>query len=256
MGCQTTISTSLMTMLNTILGSKLKMTQVFSEGSRVPVTLVQAGPCVVTDIKINDRHGYWALQLGFGTKKLKNTSKPLQGHLKATTKDNKLPRTLKEVILTEQPSVKIGDSISLTDILTVGDTVTVTGVSKGKGFAGAVKRWRFRGGSKTHGQSDRWRAPGSIGQGTTPGRVYKGKHMAGRMGGDQVTLKNLHIIEVHPDDNTIAISGAIPGNPGSIVVIKRTSESKVSEVAETPEAPIEETVVVEPVSEGDANGQA
>lgn len=212
--------------MNTLLGSKLKMTQIYDQGQRMPVTLIQAGPCVVTQITNHEDKGYWSVQLGFGMRRLKNTSKPLQGHLKAVTKDNKLPRHLKEIRLGEEPQFKVGDSVLLTDVFTKGDTVTVTGTSKGKGFAGVVKRWNFRGGPKTHGQSDRLRAPGSIGQGTTPGRVYKGKKMAGRMGGETKTVKNLHIIEVNPDANTIAISGSIPGNPGSLVVVKRTSERK------------------------------
>jgi large subunit ribosomal protein L3 len=218
--------------MNTLLGSKLKMTQLFEDGARKPVTLVQAGPCVVTQIRHYEKEGFWSMQLGFDTKKTKNISKPLQGHLKATIKEEKAPRYLKEVRTEEEPTVKVGDIITLADIFTKGDTVRVTGISKGKGFAGGVKRWGFAGGPKTHGQSDRLRAPGSIGQGTTPGRVYKGKHMAGRMGGDQVTVKNLEIIDVNPENNTIAISGPIPGNPGSFVVVKRTSESKVPEKVE------------------------
>jgi large subunit ribosomal protein L3 len=239
--------------MNTLLGSKLKMTQFFEEGMRKPVTLVETGPCVVTQIIHYKNRGFWSVQLGFGTKKLKNTSKPLQGHLKATIKSEKAPHHLKEIKVTEEPTYKVGDIVTLADIFTKGDTVTVTGISKGKGFAGGVKRWGFRGGPKTHGQSDRLRAPGSIGQGTTPGRVYKGKHMAGRMGSDQVTIKNLEIVNIDSENGTLAISGAIPGHPGTLIMVKRTSENKVVPTqADTGATSEEVTTEVE----GGANEQA
>jgi large subunit ribosomal protein L3 len=235
-------------MLNTILGSKEKMSAAYIEGTRVPVTWVKAGPCVVTQVKKLDKDGYWAVQLGFGSKKLKNTSKPLQGHLKAATKDNKSPRFLREVRLTEEPNFQVGDEITITKIFRKGDVIAVTGVSKGKGFAGGVKRHGFRGGPKTHGQSDRHRAPGSIGQGTTPGRVLKGKRMAGRMGHDTVTVKNLMVVDVNTQTHELAISGALPGNPGTLLYIRRISAGNLDDlVEEVPqvevqeEAPAEET---------------
>src|SRR3989344_5311512 len=180
-----------MTILNTILGSKQGLGQTFVEGFRIPITKVTAGPCVVTQIKKMDKDGYCAIQLGFSLRKAKNTSKPLQGHLKETSKDNKFPRFLREIKVDKEPEVKIGDIINIFDLFKVGDVVAVTGISKGNGFAGGVKRYHFRGGPRTHGQSDRERAPGSIGATTTPGRVLKGKKMAGRMGGERVTVKNL-----------------------------------------------------------------
>nr|AKQ05550.1 50S ribosomal protein L3, large subunit ribosomal protein L3 [uncultured Microgenomates bacterium Rifle_16ft_4_minimus_24053] len=142
--------------------------------------------------------------------------------------------------------VKVGDVITLTDVFKKGDVITVTGTSKGKGFAGVVKRWRFAGGPKTHGQSDRQRAPGSIGQGTTPGRVYKGKHMAGRMGSDTVTIKNLIVVEVDKDGGKMAISGSIPGSIGGLLKIKKIASGKLDElVEEVPEVQIQEGVDTE-----------
>lgn len=219
-------------MVNSILAKKIKMTQTFEGNTRTPITVVNAGPCVVTFIKKEDKHGYNSIQMGFETRKLKNTSKPLQGHLKETTKteEKNSPRYLKEVKVEEDETLKVGDEIKLTDIFAPGDVVAVTGISKGKGFAGGIKRYGFRGGSKTHGQSDRHRAPGSIGQGTTPGRVYKGKRMAGHMGQEQVTVRNLKVVSINPESNELWIKGPVPGANGSVLFIKRTSEKQVQEV--------------------------
>lgn len=213
------------------------MSQTFVEGTRVPVTWIKAGPCIVTQIKSMDRDGYWAVQLGFGEKKLKNISKPLQGHFNKITQNLKVksqnfPRYLREVRLENEPEVKVGDVINLTDIFKKGDVIAVTGISKGKGFAGVVKRWGFAGGSRTHGQSDRERAPGSIGQGTTPGRVYKGKKMAGRMGSDRVTIKNLIVVDTKKDEELIAVSGPVPGTSKGVLIIKKIGEGKLSELIE------------------------
>lgn len=230
-------------MINTILGSKGVSSQTFIEGFRIPVTKVTAGPCVVTQIKHEDKDGYWAIQIGFSSKRAKNTSKPLQGHLKATSKDSRFPRFLREVRVEKEPEFAIGDEIKVSDIFNPGDVVAVTGVSKGKGFAGVVKKYHFRGGPRTHGQSDRERAPGSIGQTTTPGRVYRGKKMAGRMGGEQVTVKNLHIISVNAESGEVEISGQIPGNPGSLVSIMKIKSGSLKEL---------EHEVVAQVVEGEA----
>ena len=207
--------------INTILGSKLNMSHTFVDTKRVPLTWITAGPCVVTAIKNETRDGYWAIQLGFKTRKAKHTPKPLQGQLKATSKDNKFPKYLREVRLDGEPEVKVGDEVKLSDMFAVGDTVNVTAVSKGKGFAGVVKRWHFAGGPKTHGQSDRHRAPGSIGQGTDPGRVYKGKKMAGRMGHEQVTVRNLKVQAINEEENKLGVAGGVPGASGSLVIIKK-----------------------------------
>jgi large subunit ribosomal protein L3 len=236
-------------MINTILGSKGVNSQTFVEGFRIPVTKVTAGPCVVTQVKKMDRDGYWAIQLGFSSKKAKNTSKPLQGHLKATSKEQKYSRFLQEVRVDKEPesapgiASKVGDEIKASDIFKAGDVIAVSGISKGKGFAGVVKKYHFKGGPRTHGQSDRERAPGSIGQTTTPGRVYKGKRMAGRMGSEQVTVKNLHVISINPDSNEIEISGQIPGTVGTLVTIKKIKSGSLKEL---------EHEVVAQVVEGEA----
>jgi large subunit ribosomal protein L3 len=228
-------------MLNTILGAKQKMSHAFVEGTRVPVTWIKAGPCIVTHIKTNDKDGYWALQLGFGDKKTKNVTKPMKGHLSGVVKENKAPRFLREVRQKSEPKYKVGDTVLVSDVFKKGDVVAVSGTSKGKGFAGVVKRWGFAGGPKTHGQSDRQRAPGSIGQGTTPGRVLKGKKMAGRMGGQKVTVKNLIVVDVNEEENIIAISGAIPGRPDGLVTITKLHSGKLDElVQEVPQAEIVE----------------
>jgi large subunit ribosomal protein L3 len=205
------------------------MGQTFVQEVRVPVTYVKAGPCFVTQIKTKDADGYWAVQLGFGDKRIKNVTKPLQGHLKGAIKDKRAPRYLREVLTKNKPDLKVGDKVHIGDIFKVGDVISVTGVSKGKGFAGVVKRWKFAGGPRTHGQSDRLRAPGSIGQGTTPGRVHKGKKMAGRMGTQKVTVKNLRVVDVNEKDNELLLSGPVPGVFGSLVVIVRLASGKLSD---------------------------
>ena len=234
-------------MINTILGSKGKNSQTFIEGFRIPVTKVIAGPCVVTQIKKVDQDGYWAIQLGFGLKRIKNTTKSLQGHLKANEKDKKYPRSLQEVRLDKEPEFKVGDVITASEVIRPGDIVSVSAVSKGKGFASGIKRYGFRGGPRTHGQSDRERAPGSIGQTTTPGRVYRGKRMAGNMGNDKVTVINLHVISVNKETNEVEISGQIPGTVGSLVTIKKIKAGSLKEL---------EHETVAQVTEGEGEGEA
>lgn len=208
------------------------MSQTFVEETRVPVTWLKIGPCVVTQIKKLEHDGYWAVQMGFGEKKTKNITKALQGHMRGVIKGNYAPRFLREVRLENEPEFKVGDTISLEDVFKKGDEIAVTGTSKGKGFAGVVKRWRFAGGPRTHGQSDRHRAPGSIGQGTTPGRVLKGKKMAGRMGGERVTVKNLIIVDVDKNNGEIAVSGPVPGIPDALLIIKKLASGKLEELVE------------------------
>jgi large subunit ribosomal protein L3 len=217
-------------MLKTVLTKKLEMSQTFVKGTRVPVTLVEAGKCIVSQVKDDKKDGYFAVQLAFGEKKLKNTTKPLQGHLKSLVKGEKAPRYLREIRLDKKPDLKVGDEIDAFEVFKVGDLVSVTGVSKGKGFAGVVKRWRFAGGPKTHGQSDRHRAPGSIGQGTTPGRVYKGKKMAGRMGQDKVTIKNLVVVSVDKEKGLLGLSGPVPGKRGDLLIISKIGSGKLSQL--------------------------
>jgi len=203
------------------------MAQTFTEGVRIPVTRILVNPCIVTQIKIPEKQGFWAMQVGIGERKLKNTSKPLQGHLKKLISNNNFPRHLAEIKFGEEPRktsnepFKVGDKITASDVFAVGDKVMITGVSKGKGFAGVVKRYHFRGGSRTHGQSDRERAPGSIGQTTTPGRIFKGKKMGGRMGHNKISVKNLEVISIDAIKNEMSVSGAIPGPSGTLIAITK-----------------------------------
>ena len=213
--------------MNILFGTKGVMTQTFIEGFRIPVTKINLGPCTVVQIKNQEKDGYWSVQLGFGEKKLKNTTKPLQGHFKES---KVTPRYIKEIRLDKEPEYKVGDIIKASDVVKAGDVVFATGDTKGKGFAGGVRRFNFKGGPKTHGQSDRHRAPGSIGQTTTPGRVYKGKRMAGRMGNTQVTIKKLHVVSVDPEKNEVLVSGAIPGRIGSFLTIKKVKSGSLKDL--------------------------
>ena len=202
-------------MLQGFLGKKIGMTQIFREDGRVvPVTVIEAGPCVVTQVKTKETDGYEAVQLGFGEVKRRN--KPLSGHLK----DSRLCRFLREVAADNTSEFEVGQTISV-DIFQAGEKVDIIGRSKGRGFAGVMKRWGFKGGPKTHGQSDRARAPGSIGGGTTPGKVYKGLKMAGHMGNRRITVKGLEVVEVDAERNLLLIKGGIPGATNSLVQIRR-----------------------------------
>ncbi len=204
-------------MLKGLIGKKIGMTQIFDEvGTSIPVTLIEAGPCYVTQVRKPTTDGYSAVQLGFGETKPKHMTGGQLGHLKR----NDLPplRHLRE-IRAKNPDVNEGDKLNA-DVFAVGDHVDVIGTSKGKGFAGAVKRYGFRGGPKTHGQSDRQRAPGSRGAGTTPGRVFKGSRGPGHMGNQRVTSQNLKVVLVDEERNLIGVRGAVPGAKGGIVFIK------------------------------------
>jgi len=204
--------------MSTILGKKLGMTHIFQEDGLVtPVTAVEAGPCVVIQIKTTARDGYQAVQVGFGHAKKINS--PLKGHLRGLGEF----RYLKEFRVDNIEDYSVGQTID-TSIFGPGDYVDVIGVSKGKGFAGGVKRHHFSGGPKTHGQSDRHRAPGSIGSGTTPGRVYKGLKMAGHMGVDQVTVQNLKVVRSDSDKNLLLIKGAVPGPKNGFLVIRKAKK--------------------------------
>ncbi len=190
------------------------MTQVFTEdGKVVPVTVVKAGPATVTQIRSEEKDGYSAVQIGFGTKKEKNIAKAQLG----AWKDLGTFRFVREFRI-DSHEYQTGDKIDVT-IFEVGDIVHVSGTSKGKGNQGVVKRWNFAGGPGSHGQKHSLRAPGSIGS-TGPQRVFKGKKMAGRMGGDRVTVKNLEIVAIDPENNLLMIKGAIPGAPGSLLEIR------------------------------------
>ncbi len=202
-------------MLQGFLGKKIGMTQIFREDGRVvPVTVIEAGPCVVTQVKTKETDGYEAVQLGFGEVKRRN--KPLSGHLK----NSRLSRYLREVTADDSSEFEVGQTIGV-DIFQAGEKVDIIGRSKGRGFAGVMKRWGFKGGPRTHGQSDRARAPGSIGGGTTPGKVYKGLKMAGHMGNRRITVKGLEIVEVDAERNLLLIKGGIPGATNSLIQIRR-----------------------------------
>jgi large subunit ribosomal protein L3 len=199
-----------------ILGKKIGMTSVFNaDGDLVPVTVIQATPCKVMSIKNEEKDGYSAIVVGYGEKKEKNISKPVLGQFK---KSKLLPlRIIKEFKGFDSNSTKVGDEIKV-DLFKEGDIIKVRGKSKGKGFQGVMKRHNFGGvGGTTHGQSDRLRAPGSIGSSSYPSRVFKGQRMAGRKGFDNVTVRNLKVIKIIPEDNLIMIKGAVPGSINSTV---------------------------------------
>jgi large subunit ribosomal protein L3 len=203
-------------MIQGLIGRKLGMTQVFDEGGVVhPVTVVEAGPCVVTQVKTEEKDGYAALQLGFGLDKRLN--QPERGHRQAS---GFMSRDLREVKAQNVADFNVGQVLKA-DVFAEGELVDVTGTSKGKGFQGGVKRHGFRGGPKTHGQSDRHRAPGSIGSSATPGRVFKGMRMAGHMGDDRVTVQNLKVIRVDTERNLLLIEGSVPGPNQGLLLIRR-----------------------------------
>ncbi len=192
------------------------MTQVFTrKGEARGVTVIEAGPCVVVQIKTEANDGYNAIQLGFGARKRVND--PMKGHFKRLGQF----AYLREVRVDDPNEYEVGQKVGA-EIFEEGDIVDVAGTSKGKGFAGGVKRYHFHGGPKTHGQSDRHRAPGSIGSGTTPGRVRKGLHMAGHMGDDRVTVKNLKVFESDPARGLLLLEGAVPGAANGLVRIRKT----------------------------------
>ncbi len=202
-------------MLRGFLGKKVGMSQIFREDGRVvPVTVIEAGPCSVTQIKTQATDGYEAVQLGFGA--IKKLNKPRAGHLKSSTPS----RHLREVEADDPTEFELGQRIGV-DIFQEGEKVDIIGKSKGRGFAGVMKRHGFHGGPRTHGQSDRARAPGSIGGGTTPGKVFKGMKMAGHMGNRRVTVKNLEIVRVDPERNLWLVKGAVPGGPNGLLMIRR-----------------------------------
>ena len=200
-----------------ILGKKLGMTRIFREsGEAVPVTVIEAGPCPVVLKKSAEKHGYSAYQVGFGDRRKSRINKPMAGHFdKAGVKPS---HWLREVRFDES-ELEVGAEIKVS-VFKEGERVDVSGVSRGLGFAGTMKRHNFSGANKTHGQSDRWRAPGSIGQSSYPSRVFKGVRMAGRMGNDKVTVLNLEIVKIIEDQNLMLVRGAVPGNRGGLLKIR------------------------------------
>lgn len=205
--------------LLSLLGVKIAQSATFDEkGKRIPVTKIQVGPCVVCRVRKDEINNFQSVQLGFGTNK--KPSKAISGHIRGAGLKT-APHFFREFKVSVAEEIEKGKEIKAGDVFQIGDTVKVSGVSKGKGFAGVVKRHGFRGGPKTHGQSDRHRSPGSIGSTTTPGRVYKGKKMAGRMGNQTVTIKNLQVVSVDNENNLLLIKGLIPGTIGGLVTITK-----------------------------------
>lgn len=205
-------------MIKTFYGIKQRMTQTWSQsGKRILVTKVLAQPAEVVQVKNKTTDGYETIQVGFGVKSVKRMTKPLKGHLKLDTEAVSGARHLKELDIDGVDVPSVGDVIPVSQILKVGDYVSASALIKGRGFAGAMKRWGFAGGPRTHGQSDRARATGSIGQGTSPGRVHKGKKMPGHYGNEIVTIKNLQVVKFDPTDETVWLLGSLPGAYGSLV---------------------------------------
>ena len=206
--------------MNGIIGKKVGMTSIFDEAGRnIACTVVEAGPCVVTQVKNEDSDGYSALQLGFGDAKEKNTSQPLQGHFEKAGTDPK--RRLVE-FRDANMEKKAGETITVDEVFVEGDVIHAVGVSKGKGFQGVVKRHSFRGvNDATHGQHNRLRSPGSIGAASYPARVFKGMRMAGRDGGSRVKVMNLKVMKIFPEQNLILLKGAVPGHKGAYVILEK-----------------------------------
>jgi len=203
-----------------ILGRKLGMTRIFNEaGDSFPVTVIEAGPCPVVTVKTSDKNGYDAYQVGFGERKKGRINKPMAGQFE---KAKVTPTRYLREIKSDVSDLDIGSEIKV-DCFHVGERVDVTGVSRGLGFAGTMKRHNFSGANKTHGQSDRWRAPGSIGQSSYPSRVFKGVRMAGRMGNDKVTILNLEIVKIIEDQNLILVKGSVPGSRRGLLKIRLTN---------------------------------
>jgi large subunit ribosomal protein L3 len=211
-------------MIKALLGRKLGMTQVFEEGGiATGVTVIEAGPCLVTQVKTPAKDGYSGIQLGWGEAEERQLTQGERGHLRK----KKLPllRELQEVPVDSVEGIKVGARVDVS-MFAAGEIIDVIGTSKGKGFAGVMKRHNFHGGKRTHGQSDRSRAPGSIGPGSTPGRVYKGLRMAGRMGNDRVTVQNLRIVSIDAERNLIMVQGAIPGRTNGPVMVRKAVKAK------------------------------
>ena len=224
--------------MNGLIGKKIGMTSIYNEaGQNVACTVIEAGPCVITQVKTQDSDGYEALQLGYGDAKVKNTTQPMRGHFdKAGTAPKRKVVEFRDFDLDElvAPAAENGDAeaaieakaigslLNVNEVFAEGDIVSVVGTSKGKGFQGVVKRHGFRGvNDATHGQHNRQRAPGSIGAASYPAKVMKGMRMAGRMGGDRVKLRNLEVLKIFADKNLILVKGAVPGHKGSYVIIEK-----------------------------------
>lgn len=207
-----------------ILGKKIGMTQIFDEsGAAIPVTVVEAGPCPIVQVKIQDSEGYNAIQLGFGNRRESKVNRPESGHFQ---KANVSPqRFLREMRVDNTEGLEVGSNVDV-GIFSPGDLIDVTGTSKGRGFTGVIKRWNFSGVRQTHGSEKNHRRPGSIGNSAWPSRVFKGKKMPGRHGGKQVTTQNLRVIQADPERNLLLVKGAIPGPPNGLLIIKKAVKAE------------------------------
>ena len=205
--------------MKTLFGIKMGMTRIFDDtGNMIPVTVVKADPHAILAVKTTDKDGYSAIKVAFGDIRKKLVNKPLEGQFKGAGVEAR--RFIREIKISAGEEYKVGESIGV-DVFAPGDKVKVSGISKGLGFQGAVRRHGFGGGPKTHGQSDRLRAPGSIGASSYPSRVWKGQRMAGHMGNEKVTVKNLRIVSVEPEHNLLLLRGAVPGKPGGLLKINK-----------------------------------
>ncbi len=206
-------------MSKVILGRKLAMTQIFDENVLIPITIVEAGPCIIVERKVKEKNGYNAIQLGFLEAKENRVNKPESGHFRRS--EVRPQKYLREIRVKDIGNLKIRDEIRV-DVFKEGDLVDVVGISKGKGFAGVVKRYGFKGGPASHGAGGWRRRPGSIGASADPSRVFKGKKMPGKMGAEKKTVRNLKIVKVDKKENLLLIKGSLPGNKGSLLTIKKT----------------------------------
>jgi len=204
-------------MSKVILGRKLAMTQIFDENVLIPITIVEAGPCIIVERKVKEKNGYNAIQLGFLEVKENRVNKPESGHFRKS--EVRPQKYLREIRVKDIGNLKIRDEIRV-DVFKEGDLVDVVGISKGKGFAGVVKRYGFKGGPASHGAGGWRRRPGSIGASADPSRVFKGKKMPGKMGAEKKTVRNLEIVKVDKKENLLLIKGSLPGNKGSLLIIK------------------------------------
>jgi len=211
--------------MNGLLGKKIGMTQIFgADGTVVPVTVIQTGPCIVVPKKDAARDGYDAVQVGFGNRKAQRVNKPAQGHFKKAGKG--AFEILREFRTDKAGEYELGQEIKAADLFQSGDFVDVAGISKGHGFSGVIKRWSFAGFPGSHGTHEYFRHGGSIGNRSYPGRVFKGKRMAGHWGDERVSVQNLEIVEVRPEENLLLIKGSVPGAQRSVVIIKRASKPR------------------------------
>ena len=212
-------------MVNGIIGRKIGMTQVFEDsGKAVPVTVIQAGPCPIVQLKTQEKDGYQAVQLGFGAQKENRMNRPKKGHFAKASVDPTF--VLREFRVQSLDDVSVG-SIVDASVFSEGELVDVTGTSKGRGFSGVVRRWNFAGGRKSHGGEQDLRRPGSIGASATPSRVFKGKRMAGRHGAKRHTVQNLPVIQADPERNLLVVKGAVPGPPNGLLLVRKASKSLI-----------------------------